>query len=169
MTPRPWQREDPSASCLDTEYQPSENELLFWLGYPGSTATRHESVTEANTRYSWFGSLETLAVPVVSQQLIDWPDGLPDDYRPDSHILVHYPANGQRGRGAPDTEAPNPHGMSSSFLWDTKRVACWRSGKEWSPEYARVCGIVWGTFANPDVIVATPVQQLRSLIDATAA
>src|SRR4051794_26239422 len=53
-----------SLAQFDERYSPVSGELLFWLGYPGSYATRTQEVTEINRRYSWFGELESLAVPV---------------------------------------------------------------------------------------------------------
>lgn len=45
------------ASRLDTRFSPADSELLFWLGFPGSTAARHEPITELKIRRTWFGSL----------------------------------------------------------------------------------------------------------------
>lgn len=153
-----------SVSRMDSSYAPDTHELLFWLGYPGSTAGRAEEVSQANIRYSWFGSLETLAVPIVSQEITPWPSGLPNGWRPDQHVVVHYGPVGLRDNDEPPAEPPNPKGMSGSLLWDTKRVACLRAGKEWAPEEARVCGVILAAHLDPAAVLATRVQALRDLL-----
>src|SRR5713101_1375719 len=45
------------ACRLGSRYAPVPQELLFWIGIPGSTAKRREPLTEGNTRHTWFGSL----------------------------------------------------------------------------------------------------------------
>jgi hypothetical protein len=149
---------------LDPIYNPVAGELLFWLGYPGSTAVRTEPITPLNARYSWFNHLATPGIPVLSQQLQAWPTGLPSDFRPSEHAIVHYPTHARTVTGALETEVPNASGMSGSLLWDTKRVACLQNGEEWSPEKARVCGILWATYLNPDIVVATKVEFLHSAL-----
>jgi hypothetical protein len=50
VEPSGLERKSIAASQLDREYVPTKNELLFWLGFPGSKAMRHEPVTELKTR-----------------------------------------------------------------------------------------------------------------------
>lgn len=57
------------ATQFDLSYSAVENELLFVLGFPGSTATRHEPLTDFKTRYTWFGGPMTNAgVPVLTTE-----------------------------------------------------------------------------------------------------
>ena len=37
---------------------------------------------------------------------------------------------------------PSPDGLSGSFLWDTKYVAC--GGQNWDPTLAKVAGVIIG-------------------------
>lgn len=145
---------------LDEKFAPVESELLFWLGFPGSTAKRHELVTEWNTRYSWFGHLETVGIPMLTQQVQLLMLGLPY-FDAEKHVLLHYPSSAIRNTGQPREELPNPEGMSGSLLWDTRFVACTFAGQEWTVEKARVCGVIWAAHSKPEVIVATKIEYVR--------
>ena len=57
------------AAKLGANYAPAPSELMFWIGYPGSKATRHEPITDLNRRYTWMGGpLETEGVPIFSSR-----------------------------------------------------------------------------------------------------
>jgi hypothetical protein len=150
--------------CLDTSFRPEQGELLYWYGVPGTKASRHEPVSEQNTRYSWFEELQTVGLPMLSQQVPDWPDTLPEAYVPEYHAVVHYPAQAKQTPDGVEVDLPNPRGLSGSLLWDTKAVACGRRGEPWEPPKARVCGVIWATWDKPEVVVATKVEFLRAFI-----
>jgi hypothetical protein len=122
-------------SKFDAAAQPVNGELLFWLGCPATTGSRHDPVTEHNTRRSWFGHIETPFVPMLSQQ---YRGGLNDvdKYRGDYHMAICLPARANRPGTSTEAGVPNPSGMSGSFLWDTKYVATIASGGIWRPELA---------------------------------
>jgi hypothetical protein len=61
-------------------------------------------------------------------------------------------------------DLPSPKGISGSLLWDTKFVSCYQRGIPWNPEFARVCGVIWATWQNPEVVIATKVQFLHQFI-----
>lgn len=119
-------------------------------------------------RTTRFGILATPAVPVASQAFLDLPEGLPPNVLPDKHIVVHYPVETWSTVGGPISEVPHPGGMSGSLLWDTKRIACSLRGESWSPEMARVCGLLWSEYRNPDIVVATRVEWLREALGEVA-
>jgi hypothetical protein len=149
---------------MDVRYGPIQHELLFWLGYPGSTAIRHEPVTDLNVRYNWFGGpLESRAVPILVQAV---PDNLGplDSFDVSIHVALHYPSSALQKVGEQLQDLPNPKGMSGSLLWDTKAVACEMSGVSWSPARARVCGILWGAHSKPEVVVATRIEHVRATL-----
>jgi hypothetical protein len=103
-----------ASSRFDESFSPVEHELVFWLGFPGSTALRHDPVTERNTRYSWFGTLETQGVPVLSQVMPNPPEDLLG-YDAGRHAVVHFPARALRRPGEPEVEVPNPQGLSPNI------------------------------------------------------
>jgi hypothetical protein len=153
-----------TAEALDPCFAPEPHELLYWYGFPGSKALRNDPLTEQSTRYSWFEELQMVGLSMVSQQLPEWPSGLPADYMPSHHVVVHYPAQAQESPGGPEVDLPNPQGMSGSLLWDTKAVECLRRGIPWDHSRARVCGVIWATWANPELVVATKVEFLHKFI-----
>lgn len=142
-----------------TRFAPADDELLFFLGFPGSTATRREPVTQSNIRYSWFGKLESVGVPILTTvALVD--AATLQAFDADRHVAIHFPTRAQRSPDAPEVKLPNPKGMSGSFLWDTRFRACQRSGTDWTPQQARICGLVWAAHEKPEVVVATKVEHL---------
>lgn len=146
---------------FDQEFNPAPRELLFWIGYPGTTGIRNDPVTRSNTRRSYFGHLPGRGTSVLAQQLLDWPAELPSDFDPLMHVIVHYPSQARPSVDAEPIDLPNPHGMSGSLLWDTKRIAHEVSRDPWAPDSARICGIIWAAWPNPEVVAATKVEHLR--------
>jgi hypothetical protein len=156
-------RESVSASRLGARYAPVPQELFFWVGFPGSTTKRREPLTERNIRRTWFGSLETPGTPVLTQELPAVPLGL-NDFDPEKHVALHYPAAALRTAGEPAADTPNAKGMSGSLLWDTKFVASSCAGREWNVESAEVCGVLWAAHDKPEVVVATKIEYIRSAL-----
>ncbi len=150
-----------SGSLFDESFAPMDGEVLFFLGFPGSTATRHEPATDLNKRYTWFGQpLETIGVPMLTQVFRE-SIGSPLGFDPHHHVAVHFPARALRQAGVADADLPNPGGFSGSLLWDTKFVADTRAGLRWSPKKARVCGLIWAAYGRPEVVVATKIEHVR--------
>ncbi len=154
-----------SMNSLDTCFDPADKELFYWLGFPGTKVSRHDAIFEHDILCSWFGELQTAGMPMLSQQYPEWPEGLPQDYDPTYHALVHYPTMARRGPNEKEVELPNPAGLSGSLLWDTKAVACLQHGQTWEPSKARVCGVIWAIWNKPEVVVATKVQFLLTFIN----
>ncbi len=146
-------------SCFDRCFRPVEHELMFWLGYPGSTAERHEPITSKNIRHTWFGHLHTPAYPILVQEAP--VTRVIPKFDPRAHVVLHYPSRAQRSAHGGLESLPNPKGMSGSLLWDTKFLACAAAGTEWSPEAARVCGLVWAAHGEPEIVVATKIEHVR--------
>lgn len=144
---------------LCERFSPVDGELLFFLGFPGSTAQRHEAVTELNTRYSWFGQLQTVGIPMLTTVANVGANDLPH-FDPEKHHAVHFPSKAKKHLDGPEEDIPNPKGMSGSLLWDTRYLACKLAGEEWSPDRARVCGLVWAAHQKPEVIVATAIEHV---------
>src|SRR5207244_4091418 len=82
----------------------------------------------------------------------------------DKHVAIHYPARAHRNADGPEVEVPNAKGMSGSLLWDTKFVATTSAGRNWTPELAKVCGLVWAAHPRPEVIVATKIEHWRHIL-----
>ena len=157
IEPQGGRREPLPASRLDRVYAPVTNELMFWLGFPGSKASRHEAITESNIRHTWFGQLVTPACPFLVQESPVPTTDLPC-FDPEKHVALHYPSAAIRNAGGVLEHMPNPGGMSGSLLWDTKFVACAAANRNWSVEEARLCGVVWGAHEKPEILVATKIE-----------
>lgn len=147
-----------AATHFDSVCNPAENELFFVLGFPASTAGRHDAIVEHKLRQNRFdGPIETPAVPFLTQEFRDEEKSIV--YADGPHIGIHYPTYANRDSAATQAELPNPGGMSGSLLWDTKYVARAQAKQPWSPQDARVCGLVCE--ASPDAILAVRIEQVR--------
>jgi hypothetical protein len=56
------------------------------------------------------------------------------------------------------------HGLSGSTVWNTNFVAAKMDGIEWTPELAKVTGVVWGWPSGHACLVATRAEYLRSFL-----
>ncbi|MEX2299141.1 MAG: hypothetical protein WD715_17120 [Dongiaceae bacterium] len=75
------------------------------------------------------------------------------DYRPDLVTSVV----GNEG-------LPKPPGLSGSTVWNTCFVEAKARGIKWTPELARVAGVVWGWRSNEGFIIATRAEHIRSFL-----
>lgn len=150
-----------AANFFDSVCNPVENELFFMLGFPSSTAGRNDPILEHRLQQNWFnGPIDSPALPFVTQEFRDENRSIV--YVGAPHIAVHYPTYANRDASETLAELPNPHGMSGSLLWDTKRVACLNAGRAWSPEDARVCGLVCR--ASEDAVLAVRIELVRETL-----
>jgi hypothetical protein len=74
------------------------------------------------------------------------------DYRPDLATELD-------GRSLPD-----PHGFSGSLVWNTRLVECTAKKETWTPDCARVTGLVWGWPSSAACLVATRAEYVRSFL-----
>lgn len=152
-------------SLVEPQFAAEQDEMLFWIGFPGFTAERHEVPTEARQRMTRFGGpLEMPGLPMLSQIMRNWNGENEDQFNPAFHVAVHYPNEAQRSASGPTTKLPHAKGMSGSLLWDTKYVASLRNSVTWSPENARVCGLVWGALDEPEVVIASKIEHVRQAL-----
>ena len=59
---------------------------------------------------------------------------------------------------------PQPAGFSGSSVWDTGFVKARMQRKDWSPDDARLTGLVWGWPSSKACIVATRIEYVRSFL-----
>jgi hypothetical protein len=151
-------------SRIATSYSPVSEELLFWCGFPGYRLDRNDNPMDAKLWKSMFGELSIPGKPMLTQAI---PQGLnvpAANFNPCLHVAVHYPAAATRALDGKMIPLPKADGMSGSALWDTKFVACAIEGKEWSPDMAQICGVVWGVYDNPDVVLVTKIEHVRAAL-----
>ena len=102
--------------------------------------------------------------PFLTQAVAESLDMVPSRYNQEFHELINYPGEAKREANGEMIEVCNPRGLSGSLLWDTKRIACYASGVEWQPEYARVCGMIWLAGEESPVLVATRIEHILGRI-----
>jgi hypothetical protein len=128
------------------KHDPVEHELLLFAGYSGERSK------------FYFDCLFTPGTPYATQKCPFPTDVLKAD--PKYHFSLFYKPDLARSVGG-KSNLPEPHGFSGSLVWDTKRIACLQSRKEWSPELAQVTGIIWGWPSSKACVLATKVEYFR--------
>lgn len=133
-------------------HKPVQYELLFFAGFSGQRSK------------FFFGNLISPGTSYATQES-PFPTTVNEaDSR--FHFSLFYPPDLARSIDG-TSSLPDPHGFSGSLVWDTKRVACLQTRKEWSPDLAEVTGIVWGWPSGGACILATKVEWLgiENLVD----
>jgi hypothetical protein len=148
-----WERPGHLAKAITEDmialtHAPVSQEFFTFIGFSG--------------QYSGF-SFGTLSTPGTSSTAreVKLPEGsclkrrfhFGINYKPDSS----YNVVGSRG-------LPRPHGFSGSTVWNTRFVESRMAGEAWTPECARVTGVVWGWPSAIGCIVATRSQYVRSFL-----
>ena len=64
---------------------------------------------------------------------------------------------------------PSPPGLSGSTVWNTCFVEAKAQRVAWTPESAKVAGVVWGWPSGQGVVVATKAEHVRSFLLSAAA
>ena len=128
------------------KHAPFQHELFFFAGYSGQLS-----------RFL-FEHLITPGTPYLTQEC-PFPKGV-ETADPNYHFSLFYnPGLAKSIDGS--SHLPIPHGFSGSLIWDTKRVACLQTRREWSPALAEVTGIVWGWPSSAACILATKAEHLK--------
>jgi hypothetical protein len=58
----------------------------------------------------------------------------------------------------------DPHGMSGSFVRNTRLAEFTGRGETWTPGVARLTGIVWGWDTSDRFLFATRIEHVASLL-----
>jgi hypothetical protein len=148
--------------CCDSRYDPVEDELLFWLGFPGSTNIRHDPPIPTRTRRDIFGEVQNDAYPVLTRAG-NYPAFVNSHFDSVYHFLLDYPEKAV-SKGDVERDLAHPMGMSGSLIWDTKVAWALRNGVNWDPNMARVCGVAFRAAAKPDVVIATKIEHIRPFL-----
>lgn len=132
-------------------HTPAPGELFSFTGFSGDNVEFHFNTLCAE------GTCHTAR----EIQLPQHPDIDPNfhfglEYRPDLATSII-------GTGG----LPTPPGFSGSTIWNTAFVEAKMRGIPWSPDMARVTGILWGWPSGDGCLVGTRIEYLRSaLLDA---
>lgn len=86
---------------------------------------------------------------------------------PDINPRLHFGLDYNPGLATPvigKSSLPTPPGLSGSTVWDTGFVKAKMMGQPWTPDMARVTGVVWGWPSGAGCLVATRAEYLRSFL-----
>ncbi|WP_198670742.1 hypothetical protein [Oceanicella sp. SM1341] len=126
-------------------------EILFFRGYAQENSHFHfEHLLSGSTSYA-------------TQAMEETPIGLDERF---FFALHHTTEKAEMLDGV--GHLPLPPGFSGSMVWNTRYVECLQAGKPWTPEEARVTGVVCRWRSGDTGIVVLRVEYLRSwLLNAT--
>jgi hypothetical protein len=132
------------------------HEILWTAGYPGARVNHL-----ANT-YATGQALPT-------QQHVFREEDVPhEQFDPEYHFGLGYSPEKARpiDKRATSTSPglSDPHGLSGSLVWNTRRLECFYAGQPWKPELALVTGIIWG-WPSRDYLIATKVEYFRDFLE----
>ena len=156
-----WARYGTHASSIPfsrfaDRHQTVPHEFLWMAGYPGARVKQLATGT-----FSVCQALPT-------QEYL-FHDGVEphENFSPASHFAVAYsPEGAQRldiSRPSSSPGLSDPHGLSGSLVWNTRRLECFYSNQPWDPSLAVVTGIVWG-WPGSNYLIATRVEHIRGFL-----
>lgn len=127
------------AALFDERYQAIDGEMLFFIGYPGSTSLYDELVSDSSLRKSYFGEIEMQGLPMITQAHRSEAVMVPQ-FDQKFHVLIEYPGVAPRPGTMEVSPLFNPKGMSGSLLWDTRFIANGGNCNE-CPQTWRECAV----------------------------
>jgi hypothetical protein len=126
-----------------------DSDLLFLHGFPGekskpvyllrgvfSETLPYGGFTGSCTKYCWFD--------------------------PKLHIALHYASKGMIDASGKEAKWIDPHGLSGSALWKTNRAGT--PARTWSPEMARIVGVVFAHDDKAESLIATRIEVVRDFL-----
>lgn len=129
-------------------HTPVSTEIFAFSGFAGEGTSFHFSNL-------FFKAITSVAREVELPADPRWDNrfhfGL--DYRPDLAATVI----GNDG-------LPKPPGLSGSTVWNTCFVEAKMRGINWTPDLARVTGVIWGWPSNHGFLIATRAEHVRSFL-----
>lgn len=125
-----------------------DSDLLFIHGYPGKKSYPSVLLNGVFAESYPYG-----AGTSVSQY--SWFD-------PDIHIALEFSPKGMIDEHGNEAGFIDPHGLSGSALWKTNRGG--KSAAEWSPEQARIVGVVFAWDQKANSLIATRIEVVRRFL-----
>lgn len=152
-----WPEPSNNSKAIEIEqialaHAPADTEILTVAGFAGERVSF--SFGQLNAESVCYTARE-IALPQHTDIDLRYHFGL--DYNPGQATNVI----GNRG-------LPIPPGLSGSTVWDTGFVKAKMWGQTWTPDMARVTGVIWGWPSGTGCIVATRAEYLRSFLLAKA-
>jgi len=131
------------------------HEILWTAGFPGARV-KHLAATYA------------VGQALPTQEYVFREGEVPhEEFDANYHFAVGYsPEKAQPIDESSASHGPglsDPHGLSGSLVWNTRRLDCFYAGRPWDPSMALVTGIIWG-WPRRDYLIATKVEHFRDLL-----
>lgn len=155
-----WRTFQHDARCVPTtlfagSHESVEREYFYLYGFPGE-----ESHASFCLHHHQGVGVITHEVPYDPLLADESPQPLEE-----RHIFLGFrPADASLVSGPGSQSLPLAPGMSGSLVWNTRYEEVTRAGQEWTPKDARITAIVWGASTKVGVLVATPIQYVRSAL-----
>jgi hypothetical protein len=124
-------------------HKPVPGELLFLVGYPQQRSK------------SLYRNLFNEALQLTTQEP---PDSPIPDLHPNYFLLAYSPERAQSVDPANPVTLSNPHGLSGSLVWNTRRVECLAQNREWSPDLAQVTGLLCRWDSPTSTVMAIRIE-----------
>lgn len=143
-------------------HAPQPGEYLFLMGFTGEKS--HYSPS--------FETLFTTGTPYLTQEYDPSLEPVETrreiksaDFDPAYHFAMHWHPEATTPTDGKASSVPlNPHGMSGSFVWNTRIVEFMERGEQWSPAVARLTGVVWGWDTSDRFIFATRIEHIATFL-----
>lgn len=133
-------------------HAPAPTEILTFVGFAGANVAFHFG--QLNATGTCYSAREVTLPADDTRFDARYHFGL--EYRPDLATNVI----GNHG-------LPLPPGLSGSTVWNTRFVESKMHSIPWTPECAKVTGVVWGWPSGAACLVATRAEYLRSFLLST--
>lgn len=158
VTDEVWSSLEHSSALIQEEqiafaHTPFPTEVFAFVGYAGERTT------------FVFGEIQFVATTSLAREVvlarhpeIDHRFHFGLAYLPDQATTIV----GHQG-------LPRPPGLSGSTVWNTCFVEAKAQGITWTPDLAKVAGVVWGWPSGQGVVVATKAEHVRSFLLSAAA
>ena len=143
-----WNMRSHSAQAVPPEriaqrHRPLAGELLFFAGYPEKRSK------------SLYRNLITRATRLLTQELPNTP--IPDLHT--NYFLLNYsPEKAESVDPMNDINLSEPHGLSGSLVWNTRRLECLQQGIQWTPDLAQVTGLICRWDSTTSTVIAIRIE-----------
>lgn len=156
VAPEVWQREPHDAtaipvSCFADRHEPVENELFFMMGFAGE-----------NSHFA-FESMQGTATCYCTQINKDVPSE-------ERFFSLYWKPGKIEPTGGTDPElakyikTEDPRGFSGAAVWNTGFIRAYHEGRVWSPDDARITGLVTRWDMATESLVARRIEDVREWV-----
>lgn len=125
------------------EHRPLSGELLFFAGYPEKRSK------------SLHRNLITRATRLLTQE----PPNTPiSDLHTNYFVLNYSPEKAESVDPMNAINLSEPHGLSGSLVWNTRRLECLQQNRRWTPDLAQVTGILCRWDSTTSAVIAVRIE-----------